>query len=190
MRLIRGESPSLVDLPTGAGKTELIVVWLVGLAWYAEHRSTACPLPRRLVWVVNRRVLVQQVYDVASKLIKCFGEPTEPAKALAQMLRSLCGDDCKSVFNVVQLRGQRLDDREWSLDPMMPQLIIGTVDQIGSRLLFQGYGLGKWIGIADSRSDKSICRFIRDKWSINNMPSRWSCSCWIHVAISPVMRSR
>jgi len=32
LRLIRGDAPSLVDLPTGAGKTELIVVWLVGLA--------------------------------------------------------------------------------------------------------------------------------------------------------------
>jgi len=96
------------------------------------------------VWVVNRRVLVKQVYEVASKLVERFDEPIGSSKEFAQMLRSLCGDDCKSVFNVVQLRGQRQDDREWSLDPTMPQLIIGTFDQIGLRLLFQGYGLGKW----------------------------------------------
>jgi CRISPR-associated endonuclease/helicase Cas3 len=51
------------------------------------------------------------------------------------------GDDLP--FRVVQLRGQVVDDREWSFDPSCPTLIIGTVDQIGSRLLFQGYGLGK-----------------------------------------------
>ncbi|MCL5744922.1 MAG: type I-U CRISPR-associated helicase/endonuclease Cas3 [Acidobacteria bacterium] len=45
---------------------------------------------------------------------------------------------------MVQLRGQLIDDREWSVAPSVPQLVIGTVDQIGSRLLFQGYGLGKW----------------------------------------------
>ena len=67
-----------------------------------------------------------------------------PAADLANHLRLLCQEDSKAIFNVAQLRGQRLDDREWTLNPTVPQLIIGTVDQIGSRLLFQGYGLGKW----------------------------------------------
>lgn len=142
LRLIEGRPPSSVDLPTGAGKTELIVIWLIALAWYAQHRGDAKPVPRRLVWVVNRRVLVQQVHDVADKLIKVL--EAESGIELAGHLRSLCGAGSKAFFNVVQLRGQRLDDREWTLDPTVPQLIIGTVDQIGSRLLFQGYGLGKW----------------------------------------------
>jgi len=146
LRLISGQPPSLVDLPTGAGKTDLVVIWLVALAWYAKHRGTnhvtAKAVPRRLIWVVNRRVLVQQVFDVAEGLNKTL--KSEAAAELAGHLRSLCKQNSEAVFNVVQLRGQRLDDREWSLDPTMPQLIIGTVDQIGSRLLFQGYGLGKW----------------------------------------------
>jgi hypothetical protein len=144
LRLIGGEPPSLVDLPTGAGKTDLVVIWLVALAWYAQHRSTTKVVPRRLVWVVNRRVLVQQVYDVAESLDNALKSHSGPAVELASHLRSLCQQDSEGIFNVVQLRGQRLDDREWSLDPTMPQLIIGTVDQIGSRLLFQGYGQGKW----------------------------------------------
>jgi hypothetical protein len=144
LRLIGGEPPSLVDLPTGAGKTDLVVIWLIALAWYAQHRGTTKPVPRRLVWVVNRRVLVQQVFDVAESLNATLKAPSGAAEELADHLRFLCKQNSEVVFNVVQLRGQRLDDREWSLDPTMPQLIIGTVDQIGSRLLFQGYGLGKW----------------------------------------------
>ena len=143
-RLIEGDPPSLVDLLTGAGKTDLIVIWLIALAWHAKHRSTSKPVPRRLVWVVNRRVLVQQVYDVAEMLDKALKAPSGTTTDLDGLLRSLCKAGGDAVFNVVQLRGQRLDDREWSLDPTTPQLIIGTVDQIGSRLLFQGYGLGKW----------------------------------------------
>ena len=144
LRLIGGQPGSLVDLPTGAGKTDLIVIWLIALAWYAHHRGTTNPVPRRLVWVVNRRVLVQQVFDLAENLDKALKAHSGPAAELAGHLRSLCKQGSKAVFNVVQLRGQRLDDREWSLNPTMPQLIIGTVDQIGSRLLFQGYGHGKW----------------------------------------------
>lgn len=151
MRLTEGKPPSLVDLITGAGKTDLIPIWLIALAWYAKDRSRS-PIPRRLVWVVNRRVLVQQVHELASQLERMFSisHPDEPSElmALPAELKSdlalLCREGSQQVFNVVQLRGQRLDDREWSLDPTMPQLIIGTVDQIGSRLCFAGYGLSKY----------------------------------------------
>ena len=40
------------------------------------------------------------------------------------------------------LRGQFADNREWSADPSRPAVIVGTVDMIGSRLLFGGYGIG------------------------------------------------
>jgi len=140
-----GNPPSLVDLPTGAGKTDLIVIWLIALAWYGHKRSDAKPIPRRLVWVVNRRVLVQQVHEMVNELRTTLNESeSETTKELKRALQSLYGFGDTSVLNIVQLRGQRLDDREWSLTPTQPQLIIGTVDQIGSRLLFQGYGQGKW----------------------------------------------
>ena len=148
LRLVASEPPRLVDLPTGTGKTDLIVVWLVALAWYAKHRDSTPAIPRRLVWVVNRRVLVQQVYALSERLSALLDPATEqfPAETveLRELLAKLCRHGSKTVFRVVQLRGQMVDDREWSVDPTIPQLIIGTVDQIGSRLLFQGYGLGKW----------------------------------------------
>lgn len=144
LRLIDGNPPALVDLLTGAGKTDLIVIWLIALASYAKNRSTAKPVPRRLVWVVNRRVLVQQVHQIAEELNTLLKAQPASTETLISQLRTLCRPDSKSAFNIVQLRGQRLDDREWALDPTTPQLIIGTVDQIGSRLLFQGYGQGKW----------------------------------------------
>ncbi len=143
--IIAGRPPSLVDLPTGAGKTDLVVIWLIALAWYGHNRRDAEPIPRRLVWVVNRRVLVQQVHDLVKNLGERLNEQeSEETKAMKCALRSLHGFDDGDVLNIVQLRGQRLDDREWSLAPTRPQLIIGTVDQIGSRLLFQGYGQGRW----------------------------------------------
>ncbi len=142
--VITGQYPRLVDLPTGAGKTQLAVIWLLALAWYGKNRDECQPVPRRLVWVVNRRVLVQQVFAIAAELkekLTADGSPAlEPAR---EGLRALSGGSAK-FFDVVELRGQIVADREWAIRPTVPQLIIGTVDQIGSRLLFQGYGLGKW----------------------------------------------
>jgi CRISPR-associated endonuclease/helicase Cas3 len=40
------------------------------------------------------------------------------------------------------LRGQFADNGEWRNDPTRPAVIVGTVDMIGSRLLFAGYGRG------------------------------------------------
>ncbi|MDR0967121.1 MAG: type I-U CRISPR-associated helicase/endonuclease Cas3, partial [Myxococcales bacterium] len=45
-------------------------------------------------------------------------------------------------FAISTLRGKAADNRAWSADPSKPAVICGTVDMIGSRLLFSGYGAG------------------------------------------------
>lgn len=142
--VIANRHPRLVDLETGAGKTELVVIWLLALAWFGSNNRQGPPVPRRLVWIVNRRVLVQQVFTIASELRErlAHGAGAE-LDEVRSGLRAVCGN-VGEVFQVVELRGQIVADRDWAIRPAMPQLIIGTVDQIGSRLLFQGYGLGKW----------------------------------------------
>ena len=142
-RIVQGKPPALVDMPTGAGKTDLAVVWLIALAYYGLHRNTCAPVPRRLIWVVNRKVLVGQIFRLA-KEISANLERTAATAEIASGLRSLGSARTEGdLLTIIQLRGQVIDDRNWSLGPENPALIIGTVDQIGSRLLFQGYGLGK-----------------------------------------------
>jgi len=144
-RLTEGWCPRLVDLPTGAGKTDLVVIWILALSWYGLDTLARKPAPRRLVWVVNRRVLVQQVFRLAKRLTdKLLATCDHDALATVRNGLSLLSGDRENFFRCVELRGQLVDDRDWSVVPSVPQLIVGTVDQIGSRLLFQGYGLGKW----------------------------------------------
>src|SRR5271156_2682753 len=60
-RLVEGHVPAALDLPTGLGKTSVIALWLVARAYGAK-------LPRRLVYVVDRRAVVDQATDEAEKL--------------------------------------------------------------------------------------------------------------------------
>lgn len=46
--------PSSCDLPTGLGKTSIVAIWLIALTERPER------IPRRLVYVVNRRTVVDQ----------------------------------------------------------------------------------------------------------------------------------
>ncbi len=57
-------------------------------------------------------------------------------------LRSNSGKIGIDDLAISTLRGQFADNREWSADPSRPAIICGTVDMIGSRLLFSGYGCG------------------------------------------------
>ncbi len=41
------------------------------------------------------------------------------------------------------LRGGLADDGEWRIDPARPAVVVGTVDMIGSLLMFSGYGDGR-----------------------------------------------
>src|ERR1700677_3689978 len=56
------DSCSLVDLPTGLGKTMVMAIWLIARSRYCRD------LPRRLIYVVDRRTVVDQASDLARKL--------------------------------------------------------------------------------------------------------------------------
>ncbi len=127
--------PSAVSIPTGLGKTAVMAIWLIALAQRMKD-STKPGLSRRLVYVVDRRAVVDQATRFAEVLRDNLTKPE--VKELAQALGLV---DVKLPIST--LRGQFVDNREWLEDPVKPAIIVGTVDMIGSRLLFEGYGVSR-----------------------------------------------
>ena len=130
----RGDFPPSCNLPTGLGKTSVIAIWLIALAHNSER------VPRRFVYVVNRRTVVDQTTTEVERLRENLG-----AAGLLDSLTSMCAlrlKDDDPPLAISTLRGQFADNRAWSADPARPAVIVGTVDMIGSRLLFSGYGVG------------------------------------------------
>lgn len=121
----RGEVPPQVDIPTGLGKTGSMAAWLVA-------RVHEASIPRRLVYVVDRRAVVDQASEVAEELRAWVAKERGVADALGLSDRHL---------PISTLRGQHVDNRAWLEDPSIPAIIVGTVDMVGSRLLFSGYGV-------------------------------------------------
>lgn len=131
--------PKVCDLPTGLGKTSVIAVWLLGLAAHASKPSAGA-YPRRLVYVVNRRTVVDQATREVEQMRAALDKPE--LKRVARTLRSLGAIACAHPLAISTLRGQFADNSEWRADPARPAVVVGTVDMVGSRLLFSGYGLG------------------------------------------------
>lgn len=123
---VNGEIPAALDIPTGLGKTAVMALWLVA-------RACGAPVPRRLVYVVDRRAVVDQATSVAEQLRAWVARDAEVKAALG-----LTG-----MLPVSTLRGQHVDNRAWLEDPAAPAIVLGTVDMIGSRLLFSGYGVSR-----------------------------------------------
>ncbi len=103
--------------------------------------GTVADFPRRLVYVVNRRTVVDQATREAEKMRDALDTKPE-LHAVANALRSLGARPSDAPLAISTLRGQFADNAEWRNDPARPAVIVGTVDMIGSRLLFAGYGCG------------------------------------------------
>lgn len=128
------------DVPTGLGKTSVIAVWLLALAHHARSGSLDW-FPRRLVYVVNRRTVVDQSTREAERLRNALTGNSK-LKLVADALRGLSIHQDGPPLAISTLRGQFADNAEWRNDPARPAVIVGTVDMVGSRLLFSGYGCG------------------------------------------------
>src|SRR5215468_2257107 len=63
---VSGQIPAALDLPTGLGKTSVMAVWLIARG--LSHDTFRGSLPRRLVYVVDRRAVVDQASAEAEKI--------------------------------------------------------------------------------------------------------------------------
>ena len=125
-----GLLPPAVHIPTGLGKTAVMAVWLLA-------RAAGAALPRRLVYVVDRYAVADQASAFAQQLRDVLKEEDG-----LEAVRCALGLG-ERPLPISTLRGQHADCREWMTDPTAAAIIVGTVDTVGSRLLFQGYGLSR-----------------------------------------------
>ncbi len=137
-----------LSLPTGTGKTSVMAIWLLALSTKAAKGELA-GFPRRLVWVVDRRTVVDQATHVAERLRERLIPPVEKPElqALRETLLKVSATGSSRLgepITISTLRGECADNGEWRIDPSRPSILVGTVDMIGSKLLFSGYGDGKW----------------------------------------------
>jgi len=104
----------LICIPTGLGKTNgVLAAW----SYHRLHRNDS-QWPRRLVWCLPMRVLVEQTVQVAEQLAARIPESHRPTVHIA-------------------MGGE--DSGEWFLYPERPAILIGTQDMLLSRALNRGY---------------------------------------------------
>ncbi len=138
--LVQKQFRTKCDVPTGLGKTSVIALWLLALAHQVQNGAID-RFPRRLVYVVNRRTVVDQ----ATREVECLRDALickSELKAVADALRALAIQSEGEPLAISTLRGEFADNAEWRNDPARPAVIVGTVDMVGSRMLFSGYGCG------------------------------------------------
>lgn len=124
--------PDLLDVPTGLGKTAAITLaWLFKRGWRNGERSNDSDVetPRRLVWCLPMRVLVEQT--------------EENIRDWLENLRVL-GEAGQGKVSVHVLMGGEPDIKTWADFPEEDMILIGTQDMLLSRALMRGYGMSRY----------------------------------------------
>ncbi len=113
------EIPSLVKIPTGLGKTAMAVLGWLWRRRFAEE-AVRQATPRRLVYCLPMRVLVEQTRNEARRWLEQLGMAAD-------------------VGVHVLMGGEESD--AWDLYPERDAILIGTQDMLLSRTLNRGYGM-------------------------------------------------
>jgi len=140
-----GAWPEWLTLPTGTGKTAAIDVAIYDLARQAERPLGERTAPVRIVFAVNRRIVVDEAYErarhIADRLKHALGDENNLLHPVALALSKLSGITAGMPLETYPLRGATFTDHSWARTPTQPLVITTTLDQLGSRLLFRGYGV-------------------------------------------------
>lgn len=142
-RVARKGWPGTMDLPTASGKTAVLDIAVFHMALDAEHQPAERRAPRRCFFVVDRRVIVDEAYERALGIARKLREATDGVlRVVADRLCHLAGGELPLATAI--LRGGIYREDAWVRSPVQPLLVVSTVDQVGSRLLFRGYGVSDY----------------------------------------------
>ena len=144
-RLAAGEPPRAIAVPTGCGKTVTIDALVWALSAQAERPPNERTVGARTVWAIDRRIVVDEVHERAALIATCLrralGDTDSPLHEMARRLHGLTGGAGDPLV-VSRWRGGIARETR-SHHPFQAEVITSTVAQIGSRLLFRGYGVGE-----------------------------------------------
>jgi CRISPR-associated endonuclease/helicase Cas3 len=179
------EWPSVLDLPTGSGKTAAIDIGVFHLALEAEHlqkRRAAV----RIAFVVDRRLVVDDAYERARKLAAALADPVDGSvmARVARNLRLLSGDGPPLIAR--RLRGGIPREDDWARTPSQPTILCSTVDQVGSRILFRGYGVSDSMKPVHAGLIGADCLILLDEAHLAE-PFRQTLS-WVRLYRGPSWR--
>ncbi len=140
-RLGEGKSlPELISVPTGLGKTAAVVV-----AWLQHRRLRPETTPKRLVYCLPMRVLVEQVASHARAWLEAAAPLMGEATPHVHILMGGSGDD------------------SWMRHPERPVLLVGTQDMLVSAALNRGYGMSRYRWPQAFGIMNSDCQWVLDE---------------------------
>ncbi|MBV9125923.1 MAG: DEAD/DEAH box helicase, partial [Planctomycetes bacterium] len=141
--------PDVLDVPTGLGKTAAVV-----LGWLWQRRGHRDKLvrqatPRRLVYCLPMRVLVEQTFGETIRWLHRLGcldalpgfDPDGPAGWKDYCPRPHAETADKIAVHLLMGGEPR---RDWDLFPERDAILIGTQDMLLSRALNRGYGMSRF----------------------------------------------
>ena len=140
-KVLRDGWPEYLDMPTASGKTSVMDIAVFHLAMQAGERIRSAPV--RIAFVVDRRLVVDGAFEHATELAKKLSTAKEKVTGIvAERLKSMTDGE---PLKVARLRGAVPQENDWARTPSQPLIIVSTIDQAGSRLLFRGYGVSDFM---------------------------------------------
>lgn len=120
--------PDALIAPTGLGKTAAVV-----LGWAWRHTDAEYPPPRRLVYCLPMRTLVDQTAENVRQWLRRLSEADARWKSRLP--------DPETGVHVLM---GGIDEPRWFESPEHPAILIGTQDMLLSRALMRGYAMSRF----------------------------------------------
>lgn len=153
--------PDVIGVPTGLGKSTCIDIATWAIARDSERPTVERRHATRVWYVVNRRLLVDEAADRADQLARLLNDPDGITEAdlgsgsdlsAARQVLTACAAALRHRSKVHgsdgPLHASRLhgayDQTVLPISPGQPAILASTVPMFGSRLLFRGYGTGRY----------------------------------------------
>jgi CRISPR-associated endonuclease/helicase Cas3 len=124
------EAPDLagvLNVPTGAGKTAAMVLAWLWRRFFHPDGQVRITTPRRLVYCLPMRVLVEQTQNNVRNMLEKLAEH-DPRMGKVDLVVFMGGET----------------DTDWMLKPEQLKIIIGTQDMLLSAALNRGYAISRF----------------------------------------------